>query len=111
MTSNATPIDTVVLDVDGTLVDTVYHHTLAWARAFAAVDVPADTWRIHRAIGMGSDRLVAAVAGDEVEDAHGDEVRRQHGEHFDEMIDEVRATPGAARLLAALLDRGFTVVL
>jgi phosphoglycolate phosphatase len=104
-------IDTVVLDVDGTLVDTVYHHTLAWTRAFAAVDVPVDTWRIHRAIGMGGDRLVAAVAGDDVEDAHGDEVRRLHGEHFGHVIDEVRATPGASRLLAALLDRGFTVVL
>jgi phosphoglycolate phosphatase-like HAD superfamily hydrolase len=109
--SNDARVDTVVLDVDGTLVDTVYHHTLAWARAFAAVDVPVDTWRIHRAIGMGGDRLVAAVAGDDVEDAHGDEVRRLHGEHFGEVIDEVRATPGAARLLAVLLDRGLTVVL
>src|SRR4051812_15085822 len=111
MTSDATPIDTVVLDVDGTLVDTVYYHTIAWARAFAAVDVPVPTWRIHRAIGMGSDRLVAAVAGDDVERRHGDDVRRLHGEHFVELIDEVQATPGAGRLLSVLVDRGFKVVL
>ena len=69
MTSWPLQVDTVVLDVDGTLVDSNYHHALAWWRALRdeGYDVPA--WRIHRAVGMGGDRLVAAVAGDEVEGA------------------------------------------
>ena len=59
--------DTVVLDVDGTLVDTVYQHVVIWAEAFAAYDVHVPLWRIHRAIGMGGDRLVTEVAGEDVE--------------------------------------------
>jgi beta-phosphoglucomutase-like phosphatase (HAD superfamily) len=55
--------DTVVLDVDGTLVDTNYHHVIAWDRAFREYDVSVPLWQVHRAIGMGGDRLVAHVAG------------------------------------------------
>ncbi|MDQ3480059.1 MAG: HAD family hydrolase, partial [Actinomycetota bacterium] len=47
------PIDTVVFDMDGTLVDTNYHHAVAWFRAFQRFDVTPALWRIHRAIGMG----------------------------------------------------------
>ena len=69
--------DTVLLDVDGTLVDTTYHHALAWARAFRSLDVDVPLWEVHRAIGMGGDKLVAAVAGDEVEERIGDELRER----------------------------------
>jgi len=54
--------DTVVLDVDGTLLDSNYHHAIAWARAFESVGVTVPVWRIHRHIGMGGDRLVPAYA-------------------------------------------------
>jgi phosphoglycolate phosphatase-like HAD superfamily hydrolase len=54
-------IDTVVLDVDGTLVDSNYHHVWAWCGAFREVAVDVPLWRVHRAIGMGADRLVAEV--------------------------------------------------
>ena len=104
-------IDTVVLDVDGTLVDTVYQHTVLWARAFAAVGVDVPQWRLHRAIGMGGDRLVAEVAGDEVERQHGDRVRSEHDEAFGQVIDEIRPLPGAADLLDELRSRGLKVVL
>lgn len=104
-------IDTVVLDVDGTLVDTVYQHTVLWAKAFAAVGVDVPMWRLHRAIGMGGDRLVADVAGDEVERRHGDAIRERHDRSFDEVIDEVRPLPGAAELLDELRRRGLKVVL
>ena len=104
-------IDTVVLDVDGTLVDTVYQHTVLWAKAFAAVGVDVPMWRLHRAIGMGGDRLVAEVAGDDVEKEHGDAVREKHDRSFDEVIDEVRPLPGAADLLDELRRRGLKVVL
>lgn len=102
---------TVVLDVDGTLLDSSYHHTLAWARAFDHVGVDVPVWRIHRAIGMGGDRLVGAVAGDEVEEEHGDEVRDRWEQEYDEIIDETRLLPGAKELLSALQERDLGVAL
>jgi HAD superfamily hydrolase (TIGR01509 family) len=104
-------VDTVVLDVDGTLVDSNYHHTLAWWHAFREQghDVPA--WRIHRAIGMGGDRLVAAVAGDQVESEAGDRVREAWEKHYDAVLDQVWPLPGAKALLGTLRDRGFGVAL
>jgi len=104
-------MDTVVLDVDGTLVDSNYHHTLAWSRAFAHVGIDVPLWHIHRAIGMGGDRLVAAVAGDPVEEAHGDEVRDRWEKEYDAIIGEVGLLPGAKELLAALHERGVDVAL
>jgi HAD superfamily hydrolase (TIGR01509 family) len=107
----STKLDTVVLDVDGTLVDTVYQHTVIWAQAFATVDVDVPMWRLHRAIGMGGDRLVTEVAGDEVEKKYGDKVRAEHDERFGDVIDDIRPLPGAADLLDALRERGLKVVL
>jgi beta-phosphoglucomutase-like phosphatase (HAD superfamily) len=54
---------TVLLDVDGTLVDSNYHHALAWYRAFRSLGETFPVWRIHRLIGMGGDQLVAALGG------------------------------------------------
>jgi phosphoglycolate phosphatase-like HAD superfamily hydrolase len=111
MRTSPLAVDTVVLDVDGTLVDSNYHHTMAWWRAFRdhGQDVPA--WRIHRAIGMGGDRLVSAVAGDDVEDALGDRIRESWEKHYDTVVDDVPPLPGASALLRALRDRGFQVAL
>jgi HAD superfamily hydrolase (TIGR01549 family) len=101
----------VLLDVDGTLVDSNYHHVLAWLRAFhrRGIDVPA--WRVHRSIGMGSDRLVAEVAGREVEDRHGDELRAAWAEEFAPLLEEVRPVQGAHELLRSLRDLGLVLVL
>jgi phosphoglycolate phosphatase len=104
-------VDTVVLDVDGTLVDSVYVHVSAWMRAFRGIGVPVEAWRLHRAIGMGGDRLVTAVAGQRVEDALGDQVRELHAQEYDDMAAGVLALPGADDLLETLKQRGFTVVL
>ena len=106
-----TDVDTAVLDVDGTLVDSVYQHTDSWSRAFAEVGVVVPRFRVHRAIGMGGDRLVAHVAGAQVEERHGDRVRARHDELFEASIDDVEALPGAADLLRALRDRGLKVAL
>ncbi|GGM68716.1 haloacid dehalogenase [Lentzea pudingi] len=103
--------NTLVLDVDGTLVDTNYHHTVAWLRAFRSVDVTVPAWRVHRAIGMGGDRLVAAVAGDKVEEDHGDKLREAWEQYFDEMLDEIQPLEGAHRLIRAATDLGLAVVL
>ncbi len=111
MASQQTNIDTVVLDVDGTLVDTVYQHTVMWAQAFASVGVDVPMWKLHRAIGMGGDRLVTEVAGEDVEEKYGDQVRAEHDERFGAVLDDIRPLPGAAELLETLRDRGFRVAL
>ncbi|MCE3553093.1 HAD family hydrolase [Pseudonocardia sp. RS11V-5] len=106
-----TTVDTAVLDVDGTLVDTNYHHALAWFRAFRRFDVTLPVWRLHRAIGMGGDQLVPAVAGKEFEAEHGDAVRGAWKEEFDPLLREVQPFDGVRELLTALRDAGLKVVL
>ncbi|WP_432493688.1 HAD family hydrolase [Kineococcus auxinigenes] len=103
--------DTALLDVDGTLVDTNYQHALSWFRAFRRYDLTVPVWRIHRAIGMGGDQLVPAVAGDEFEQAHGDDARAAWTEEFDRLLPEVQPFDGARDLIAELGRRGWKVVL
>jgi HAD superfamily hydrolase (TIGR01549 family) len=100
-----------ILDVDGTLVDTNYHHALAWFRAFRSLDLTLPLYRIHRHIGMGGDQLVAALAGDDFERDHGGDVRARESDLYMELIDEVRPLAGARELLEALKERGHAVVL
>jgi HAD superfamily hydrolase (TIGR01549 family) len=100
-----------ILDVDGTLVDTNYHHAIAWFRAFRRLDVTVPIWQIHRHIGMGGDQLVAAVAGDEVEERLGDEIRDAESELYKELIGEVRTMEGSRELIQELKGRGDVVVL
>jgi HAD superfamily hydrolase (TIGR01509 family) len=100
-----------ILDVDGTLVDTNYHHAIAWYRAFRAHGITLPLYRIHRHIGMGSDQLVTAVAGAEFDREHGDAVRETESELYMELIDEVRPLAGAHALLEDLKARGHALVL
>lgn len=100
-----------IVDIDGTLVDSNYQHALAWYRALRGVGVIAEIRRIHRHIGMGGDQLVSALAGEEVERAHGDALRAAEKEHYAQLIDEVAALPGAAELIEALSRRMRSVVL
>jgi HAD superfamily hydrolase (TIGR01509 family) len=100
-----------VLDVDGTLVDTNYQHALAWYRAFRSLGETYPIWRIHRLIGMGGDRLVAALGGDHVEARIGDDARERWVEEFDRLIDEVAPLPGARQFITAVRERGHRVVL
>jgi beta-phosphoglucomutase-like phosphatase (HAD superfamily) len=64
-----------ILDIDGTLVDTNYHHAIAWFRAFRQHGHVVPIWRIHRHIGMGGDKLIAALLSEEVEKRQGSEIR------------------------------------
>ncbi|HEY0812930.1 MAG TPA: HAD family phosphatase [Pseudonocardia sp.] len=103
--------DTAVLDIDGTLVDTNYHHALAWFRAFRRFDVTLPVWKLHRAIGMGGDQLVGAVAGKDFEEAHGDDARAAWSEEFTPLLPEIVPFDGVQEVLGDLHDRGLKVVL
>jgi HAD superfamily hydrolase (TIGR01549 family) len=100
-----------ILDIDGTLVDSNYHHAIAWYRAFWDHDVVLPVWRIHRHIGMGGDQLVAAVAGEEVERERGDDIRAAETDRYAEIIEEVRPLEGARGLIEDLKRDGREVVL
>jgi HAD superfamily hydrolase (TIGR01509 family) len=100
-----------ILDVDGTLVDTNYHHAIAWYRAFRRHEVLLPVWRVHRHIGMGGDRLIEALCGAEVERRQGDDIRAAEQELYMELIDEVAPFRDARRLIEVLDERGHTVVL
>lgn len=103
MTSSQT---TVIFDVDGTLVDTNYLHTLAWWRALTATGEQVAMASIHRVIGMGSDILIEELLGYDVPEA-GD----KHKEEFKALREEMKAFPRAAELLREVAGRGTKVVL
>jgi HAD superfamily hydrolase (TIGR01509 family) len=102
---------TAILDIDGTLVDTNYHHALAWYRAFRQHEVILPIWRIHRHIGMGGDQLVAALAGDSVETEKGDDIRTAEKVLYLAVIQEVEPMRGARELIVDLNALGHKVML
>jgi HAD superfamily hydrolase (TIGR01509 family) len=97
----------VLVDVDGTLVDSNYHHTLAWSRALRDHDQQARLAAIHRLVGMGSSELLGelGIVGDH--DAFASSWRR----HFDNLLPEVVAFQSAAALLEGIHALELTVVL
>jgi HAD superfamily hydrolase (TIGR01549 family) len=101
----------VVLDLDGTLVDSVYQHVVAWHAALHDVGLHVSAVRIHEAIGMGGDRLVAHVAGDAAEVAVGEDVRKLHDDYFRSQLRTVCALDGAADLVETLARHGHRLVL
>jgi HAD superfamily hydrolase (TIGR01509 family) len=96
----------VLLDVDGTLVDSNYLHTLAWSRALHAGGEWAPMSAIHRLVGMGGDQLVQHLTG-----RRDDALAGLWREHYEALMDEVRPFPGATELLSALHGRGMRVIL
>jgi HAD superfamily hydrolase (TIGR01509 family) len=105
-----TPI-TVVLDVDGTLVDTNYQHAIAWHRALRDHGYAIQLWEIHRHIGMGGDQLVAALLGEEGERSDGEAIRDAEGKAYDELIGEVQVMNGSTELLRELRGDGAKLIL
>jgi len=98
----------VLLDLDGTLVDSVFHHVLAWDDAFREHGLTVALWRVHTAIGMGSDRLVRWVLGQAAPQVGSrvDRIAKTHKERFLDRAGGLRPTNGARDLLADLEDRG-----
>jgi HAD superfamily hydrolase (TIGR01509 family) len=101
----------VVLDIDGTLVDTNYQHAIAWHRALRDHGHAVQLWEIHRHIGMGGDQLVAALIGEEGERSDGEAIRDSEGEAYGELIGEVQAMNGSTELLRELRGDGAKAIL
>jgi HAD superfamily hydrolase (TIGR01549 family) len=101
----------VILDIDGTLVDTNYHHAVAWFRAFRQHGHVVPIWQIHRHIGMGGDQLIPALLSDQVEAREGEDIRAAQGALYLSTIEEVEPLRGARALLEDLRDRGHRIVL
>lgn len=100
----------LLLDLDGTLVDTAYLHTIAWQRALTAGGFFVPTSHIHRLVGMGGDQLVAALLGDSVEEAQGDSLRAGWQREYEPLLPEVRVLPGASALIEHAEASGWGVV-
>jgi HAD superfamily hydrolase (TIGR01549 family) len=101
------PQASFVFDLDGTLVDSVYQHVLAWRDALDAEGIELSVWRIHRRVGMSgglfANRLLRET-GTELSPERVEVLQRLHAEAFRRRIAEVRPLPGARALLAALTD-------
>jgi HAD superfamily hydrolase (TIGR01509 family) len=105
-------VEAALLDVDGTLIDSNYHHALAWYRAFRRHDIVLPLWRIHRAVGMGGDQLVPSLVGPKLDEEQGDDIRAARDEIYTGgLIDEVAPLEGGHELIVELKDRGLRVVL
>jgi HAD superfamily hydrolase (TIGR01509 family) len=100
----------VLFDIDGTLVDSNYLHVEAWQHALSDLDVEADAWRIHRAIGQDSARLLRSLAG-ERDEAWNERAKDLHAGYYEDLSPRLRALPGARELLQAVADRNLRVVL
>jgi HAD superfamily hydrolase (TIGR01549 family) len=100
-----------ILDVDGTLVDTNYHHALAWHRALHAHGHRTQMWKVHRHIGMGGDQILDALIGEEAAAEQGESIREAEAEAYKELIDEVEPLEGARELIEKLKGEGATVIL
>lgn len=103
--------DVALLDIDGTLLDSTYHHALAWSRAFAECGHPVPVWRLHRLIGMGGDRIIPTVTDDATAERIGEEVRERWKAGYDQIIGDTRLMPGARELLDGLRAADLEVVL
>jgi HAD superfamily hydrolase (TIGR01509 family) len=103
------PVPAFLFDLDGTLIDSVYQHVIAWRNALAMVDIDLSVWRIHRRIGMSGGLFMSALlreTGRTLSDEDIEAVQQAHGAGYLAQIDSVRPLPGAAVLLAALTGRG-----
>ncbi|MEV4178425.1 HAD family hydrolase [Nonomuraea sp. NPDC049709] len=103
------PTPAFLFDLDGTLIDSVYQHVVAWRQALAGMGIDLSVWRIHRRIGMSGGLFVSALlreTGLKLTREQIEELQTTHMEWYERQAESVRPLPGAAELLAELTARG-----
>lgn len=110
MTETASSPTAVLFDIDGTLIDSNYLHVEAWSRAFEDVGADVSSWRIHRAIGLDSAKLLDTLLGENA-DTLGDRAKALHSRYYKDLADRLRPLDGARDLLRKLHSNGLRVVL
>src|ERR1700747_2372304 len=106
--SPESPAPSFLFDLDGTLIDSVYQHVIAWRTALMRIGIELSVWRIHRRIGMSGGLFVTALLRETGRTLSGDDIamlQLWHGEEYLAQIDSVRPLPGAAERLATLPKR------
>jgi HAD superfamily hydrolase (TIGR01509 family) len=109
MTTSAERVPAFLFDLDGTLVDSVYQHVLAWREALEDAGIQLSVWRIHRRIGMSGGLFLNALAretGRQLTAEEASRMRDRHGEAFRRRAEQVRPLPGARDLLRTLSEAG-----
>src|SRR6201995_1872895 len=107
-TLSATPA--FLFDLDGTLVDSVYQHVLAWREALEAGGIQLAVWRIHRRIGMSGGLFVNALlreTGHQLTKEEATQLQRLHAKAYGRLVNQIPPLPGAGELLAYLWDAKF----
>jgi len=95
----------LLLDLDGTLTDSVYQHAIAWHKALELSGINLSVWRIHRRIGMSGGLLAESLAretGHELSEQEAAKVKQEHGRLFAAQLRDVRLLPGAQDLVRHL---------
>src|SRR6185437_2339743 len=99
----------LLFDLDGTLVDSVYEHTLCWHEALQRQRIPVQVWKIHRRIGMTGRLLLHALfrdLGREADPAQIEMLEKLHKENYAARLPNIRVLPGSRELLHRLSDSG-----
>src|SRR5437868_13585060 len=96
------PVPSFLFDLDGTLIDSVYQHVIAWRAALSRLDIDLSVWRIHRRIGMSGGLFVSALlreTGRTLSEADIAMLQEAHRQEYLVQADSVRPLPGAPELL------------